>query len=479
MRSKSFVPALVVAHLLLAPGSATAADCGRPDPDGAGTLTGTLTLDAAASTVRSDFGREDGSRTLQLVFNVARCDARVPPRVSVAPSKDVAEIPSDALGTPRIEALGHEVKITYTVRSDSFDPGTYGSFVTVSDQARLTPTRTPITLSRSESSILVPGMIGLLFGAAGFAVFYWSTRLATQTMNVTWRLLSVGVLIACVAGALSAIVNWLDHDLWVPQDNWQLAAATAFTQSTAGALVVMLGSVFSAANLGSQGLRTTEQITRDVLENTPEEAPFSAPTRNPDDEPLQSVPAAGTPPEPVSSVPSRPDADAAVVTETNGNENDGHPADAVPVVQRPASEVFLLHMQEEAERQSHQVELELNALRRQERMVFSLLIGAAAITLLLLVIAAVLVLTGVVAVGVVSGLVALFPGTGTVILRRLERRIGADKDDVSAVRADNVRLLQAIQITLLIDDAAERGRKVGALSDELVKSALGGRTVSR
>jgi hypothetical protein len=136
-------------------------------------------------------------------------------------------------------------------------------------------------------------------------------------------------------------------------------------------------------------------------------------------------------------------------------------------------------MQEEAERQSHQVELELNALRRQERMVFSLLIGAAAITLLLLVIAAVLVLTGVVAVGVVSGLVALFPGTGTVILRRLERRIGADKDDVSAVRADNVRLLQAIQITLLIDDAAERGRKVGALSDELVKSALGGRTVSR
>ena len=200
----------------------------------------------------------------------------------------------------------------------------------------------------------------------------------------------------------------------------------------------------------------------------------SKPSRTSDDEPPQPAPAAGTQPEPESPVERSSDADTAAEAEANGT-----PSAALPVPQRPAPDVFLRHMQEETERQSAQVEAELDALRRQERMVFSLLLVAAAVTLVLLVIGTGLVLGGLVAVGVLSGLVALFPGTGTLILRRLERRIGADKDAVSAVRADNLRLLQAIQMTLLIDDTAERSRKVAALSDQLIKSALGGRAPSR
>ena len=238
--------ALLLAFGLLAPDPAAAADCGSHDGNAGGVVKGTLTLDDQASTTRRDFHREGGTRTLQLVFKVAGCDVRVAPVVSADPLKDVdEEIPPESLGKPKVAALGSEIKVTYKVRAGSLDPGTYGSLVEVSDRTRLLTGRTPITISRSEPSILVPGIIGVVAGAIGFFVFYWSTYVAKQKLTVSRTVLLFGILFACGAGAFAAIVGWLDQDVWVWQDNWGGAVIAGFTQATAGVVVVMLGGVFT------------------------------------------------------------------------------------------------------------------------------------------------------------------------------------------------------------------------------------------
>ena len=152
MQRNCLVSAMVLVCVLQAPDSAAAAECGSPDRNRAGTVKGTLTLDDQASTTRRDFHREESGeeRTLQLVFAVAGCELRAPPKVSAGPLKEVDdEIPSEALGAPKVETRSTEVKITYTVRSDSFDPGIYGSLVEVSDEKRVSTARTPITISGS------------------------------------------------------------------------------------------------------------------------------------------------------------------------------------------------------------------------------------------------------------------------------------------------------------------------------------------
>src|SRR3712207_9196665 len=104
MRLEPLITVLVLASLSATAAPASAAVCGAPQPEDAATARGTLTLDDRASTVRRDFQRESGARTLQLVFDVANCEVREPPTVNPGPLKDVdEEIPGEALGRPRSE----------------------------------------------------------------------------------------------------------------------------------------------------------------------------------------------------------------------------------------------------------------------------------------------------------------------------------------------------------------------------------------
>ena len=245
MRSKALIAVLVLAALHVLSSPVSAAECGGADPRNADAMKGTLALDDEASTVRRDFHREDDEQTLQLVFDVANCELRDPPRVSAGPLEDAdKQIPKETLARPTVQALGDEVKIVYDVRPDTFDPGTYGSLIEVSGPGIATA-RTPVTLSRSEPSILVPSLIGILAGALGFSVFYWTKRFANYKVTVRWPMLAVAVVFACGAGALAAIFNWLDQDVWVLHENWVVTGTTAFTQATAGVVVAMLAGVFT------------------------------------------------------------------------------------------------------------------------------------------------------------------------------------------------------------------------------------------
>ena len=248
MRSTSLIAILVLLCLYLVPASASAAVCGTPDPEGTGKLKGTLTLDDEASTLRRDFHRGGGSRTLHLVFKVANCDLLSRPDVSTGPLEDVdQEIPADAIGKPTVKAQGDQLKIKYTAESSELDPGTYGSLIEVRDSRRITTARAPVTLSRSEPSALVPGIIGLVAGGVGFAVFLITKTLAGYSLAIEDpKIWTLAVVFACGAGALAAILNWFDQDVWVWQENGAVAAGIAFTQSTAGVVVAVTAGVFEA-----------------------------------------------------------------------------------------------------------------------------------------------------------------------------------------------------------------------------------------
>ena len=226
--------------------SSAAGECGTADPKTGEIVKGTLALNEKASTIERSFRRKNDTRTIQLVYDVARCDVASKPDVSPGPLKDAAdEIPDEVLAKPAVTARGREVKVIYKVRHDDFDPGTYGSLIEVSDPTRLTTTRTPITLSRSEHRWLVPMAIGLAAGALGFFVFYWTKRFSRYRIIVPSKTFRVAAVLACGAGALAALFNWLDQDVWVWQVNGRVAAVTAFGQSTAGVMVALLAGVFS------------------------------------------------------------------------------------------------------------------------------------------------------------------------------------------------------------------------------------------
>ena len=220
--------------------------------------------------------------------------------------------------------------------------------------------------------------------------------------------------------------------------------------------VLELAIRWSTRRTPDDALKSPEQLARDVLVETDTQA--VAPAAQ--DQPASSERAGEAEPRIGAESPRKTESPAERIAPDPG---------AVA----PAPDVFLDHLRRAAEEQSDQVEQELTTLRRQEKTVFSMLLVAAGLALLLLVTGAALIFTGLAAVGVLSALVGLVPGSGTLVLRRLEQRVARDKERVAAFRERNLKLLQAIQVTLLIEDPAERGRSVSVLASNLTTSALG------
>jgi hypothetical protein len=267
MRRKPLIAVLVLLGVHLSPASASADVCGTPDPGGDGPLKGTLTLDEAASTLTQEFERGGGTRQLQIVFDVANCELQREPDIATGPLEDLGEeVPRNALRKPRVRALGEEVKITYSADAAELDPGTYGSLVEVSHIGTLEPARAPVTLSRSEPRILVPGAIGFVAGGLGFALIVFTQNVAGHKLGLSLQKRLLVILCACAAGTAAAILHWFDQDVWVWQENWKVAATTAFGQSTAGVVAaVLIGGFIADPNRGD-GKRRFEGPAEDKPE---------------------------------------------------------------------------------------------------------------------------------------------------------------------------------------------------------------------
>jgi hypothetical protein len=79
------------------------------------------------------------------------------------------------------------------------------SLIEVRDRERLITARMAVTVTRSESSLLVPGAVGVIAGGLGFLLFYWTKRFARYELAISRRLVATAIVIACVAGAIGAI----------------------------------------------------------------------------------------------------------------------------------------------------------------------------------------------------------------------------------------------------------------------------------
>lgn len=133
----------------------------------------------------------------------------------------------------------------------SVDPGSYTSFVRLKAQW-LRTVATPVTVTRSEDSEVIPLGIGVLGGLCGFFVFWLLRQIHDDDLLVkeTW-VLWLAAMVSVVVGAGTAfLTNYLNQDLWTMEDNGLALFIAAFSASTGGVAAGLLTGIYKteAAN---------------------------------------------------------------------------------------------------------------------------------------------------------------------------------------------------------------------------------------
>jgi hypothetical protein len=243
--------AVITGLMLLSAPPASAAPCGQPDrqntPQDAQGARATLTLDERSSKTHLWFKRETGHREISLVFRAAGCDlpSRLPdPRLVVLPEQGSWELPDGVLTVKSAEVFGAEFLLKVDVDASKFKPGTYDGKLVVRSPY-LNSNRTPISVSRSESRIWVPMLVGAITGLAGliwFALLKGASQ-ARLTVEPRWLLVLSGV--CMVAGMVAVFISYWDQNVWTLDENLIASAVAGFTGATTGAMAGVLGVIWA------------------------------------------------------------------------------------------------------------------------------------------------------------------------------------------------------------------------------------------
>lgn len=254
MRSRSAVVVLAllfVGGYIVYPASASAATCGKKDPRSGKTVRGVLALDEGQSDTDKAFKQDTGHKTLPLIFKVNGCDLanNAPrPRLEVNPRKGSNELPRDgeAVSIKRVVPDGSTLEVFLDIDSGKFDPGSYGASV-VLRAPYINSSRTPITVSRSEDTELIPAGIGALAALIGLLVYslLQIVNQATLTVaNAKRFVIGVIVVVGVVAGAFIGYLDYHDQVVWTFKDNWVATATAGFGGATGGVMAGLLGGVW-------------------------------------------------------------------------------------------------------------------------------------------------------------------------------------------------------------------------------------------
>lgn len=228
--------------------SAAAVACGDVDRSGR-RARAVLTLDDRRAVTTLRFKQSTKPKTLSLVFSVTGCELSIsepPPTIlPPLPMKDVSELPEEALSKPSFDsdAEGSTLFVLTRVEPKKFDAGTYGGHIIVR-APYLANNSTPISVSRSEDSLLKPvgiGLVGALFGLAWFLILKFVAR---QKLQVSWWwLIPLGVA-ALVLGGLAAWDSYDAQEVWTVRENWRATAVAGFTGASTGAVAALLVTIF-------------------------------------------------------------------------------------------------------------------------------------------------------------------------------------------------------------------------------------------
>jgi hypothetical protein len=277
VRQAVLAAVVITGLMLLSAPVASAAPCRQPDrqstPQNAESERATLALDERSSKTHLWFKRETGHREISLVFKATGCElpTRFPkPRLRVLPEQGSWELPPGVLTVKSWEVFGAELILKLDVDASKFRPGTYDGKLIVRSPY-LNSNRTPISVSRSESRIWVPILIGAITGLAGliwFALLRGASH-AQLTVEPRWLLVLSGV--CMVAGMVAVFISYWDQNVWTLDENLIASAVAGFTGATTGAMAGLLGVVWATPaesangtareNVNGQANSSTTRIT--------------------------------------------------------------------------------------------------------------------------------------------------------------------------------------------------------------------------
>jgi hypothetical protein len=251
---------LVSAGVLFAAEPAGAVTCGQIDPDTDAVAKGVLVLDEDDSVITLAFGRDTGTRRLNLVFNVTGCE--IDPNTQEPPSIDVRPTPGDSeqldraiLNSESPDTDGTTFEQVFTVNTDAFDPGSYTG-VLLLDAPYLARNRTPLAVSRSEDTEWIPIGLGALGGLVGAIWFLALKFVCRNKLAIRNGWLVVVIPLAIGAGAWAVLNGYWDQDVWTTEDNWPAALKAGFTGASTGSAAGLLAAIFlspAASGVGQQG----------------------------------------------------------------------------------------------------------------------------------------------------------------------------------------------------------------------------------
>ena len=250
---------VITGLMLLSAPPAPASPCRQPDrqntPQNPEAERATLALDERSSKTNLWFKRETGHREISLVFKAAGCELPTPfpkPSLWVLPEQGSWELPAGVLTVKSAEVLGTEFFLKIDVHASKFKPGTYDGKLVIRSPY-LSSSRTPISVSRSESRIWIPILIGAITGLAGL-IWFALLRGASQaqlTVEPRWLLILSGV--CMVAGMVAVFISYWDQNVWTLDENLVASAVAGFTGATTGAMAGLLGVVWATPAQNAQG----------------------------------------------------------------------------------------------------------------------------------------------------------------------------------------------------------------------------------
>jgi hypothetical protein len=230
------------------PAAASALECGASAAQGAPPTRATLTLDPDSVTTIA-YKRGTHPETLLLRFKVTGCDmpaSVTAPQLVILPKEGTKTIPDDVISLKTTVPDGSEYSLTLTSNPKRFDPGSYGGFLELHAPYAVTA-RTPIALSRSESSQAWPVTFGVIGGIAGVVWFLLlNAAKRTDTNHFRWWHYAGAFAAATVAGILAVETAYRAQDVWTVDDNLFSALVAAFTGATTGAMASATAVLFPA-----------------------------------------------------------------------------------------------------------------------------------------------------------------------------------------------------------------------------------------
>jgi len=239
-------------------GAQNATECGRQNDKGE-VVRGTLGLVGDQSSVNVTYKRSTSPRTFLFIYSVEGC--RVPasldcnahnsgklkgadcPVIETLPKGDGNEIPQAAVALKSVRIEPEEILLHLSIDHDKVDPGSYNGLIEVRAR-QVTTTRTPVTLSRSESKPWWPIGIGAFAGLVAMLWYFIQKAVANVKRKVPFRWLLVAFLAAMAVGIVSALTAWRTQDVWTFDENGWSAAVAAFTGATTGVMAVLLANIW-------------------------------------------------------------------------------------------------------------------------------------------------------------------------------------------------------------------------------------------